>query len=158
MIQRIQSVWLLLAGVVIFALFMFPYLQYIDVVGLGKAVKISGVYGVGPDGQPLKETSFILQLIATVLLGLLPIFTIFQYKSRKTQKQLIFLNMVLIVLFAGWMYATASSTLASVNQYLGASNIGVGFFLLPIAIIFLSMALGAIRKDDLLIKSADRLR
>jgi hypothetical protein len=45
-----------------------------------------------------------------------------------------------------------------VNQFLGAGTIGVGFFLLPVSIIFLSLALGAIRKDEKLIKSADRLR
>ncbi len=158
MIQRIQSIWLLLAAAVILALFMFPYAQFGDFAGLAKAVKITGVYGVGPDGHPLRETTFILQIIGTVIVGLLPIFTIFKFKSRKVQKQLIFLNIVLIILFAIWLYSTASTALSTYNQYLGANNIGVGFFLLPIAIIFLSMALGAIRKDDLLIKSADRLR
>jgi len=53
---------------------------------------------------------------------------------------------------------SASSTLSLISQSFGAANIGVGFFLLPVAVIFLSMAIGGIRKDEKLIKSADRLR
>jgi len=157
MIQRIQSIWLFLAGAIIFALFLFPYLQYIDIAGLGKVLKVTGAYtSIG--GEPRREDFFVLQTIVTVLVGLLPIFTIFKFKNRKTQIQLIYLNFVVILLLGLWLYVTASKTLASVQQFLGASNIGVGFFLLPISLIFLSMALSAIRRDDKLIRSADRLR
>ena len=74
------------------------------------------------------------------------------------QIQLIVLEVVLIVLFGVWLYGAASTELTAAKQFLSARNIGVGFFLLPISIIFLCMALGNIRKDEKLIKSADRLR
>lgn len=159
MIQRIQTIYLLVAGLVLFGLFLFPYVHYNDLVGLGKDVKVTGVYGTSA-GLPTHETgiSYILQIIATVVIGLLPIFTIFKFKNRKTQIKLILLNVVLVILFAVWLYSSASGHLVTVNQFLGAATIGVGFFLLPISIIFLSLALGAIRKDEKLIKSADRLR
>jgi len=44
MIQRIQTVWLLLSSLVLFALFMFPFVGYIDLVGLGKNIYVTGVY------------------------------------------------------------------------------------------------------------------
>jgi phosphoglycerol transferase MdoB-like AlkP superfamily enzyme len=157
MLQRIQTVWLLLAGLTIFGLFLFPYLQYIDVAGLGRKLLVTGSY-TAVNGESIKEESFILQMIATVVLGLLPVYIIFKFKDRKTQIKLVFLEIVLIILFALWLYSSSSSILASTSQYLSASNIGVGFFLLPVAIIFLSMALGGIRKDEQLIKSAERLR
>jgi len=68
------------------------------------------------------------------------------------------LGVVRIVLCGVWSYGAASTALVEANQFLSARNIGVGFFLLPISIIFLCMALGGIRKDEKLIKSADRLR
>ncbi|SEL45505.1 DUF4293 domain-containing protein [Parapedobacter koreensis] len=157
MIQRIQSVWLFLASATIFALFLFPYLQYADIGGVGKALKVTGVYH-GLEGQAIREEFFILQTIATVLLGIFPLYIIFKFRNRKHQIQLIILEIVLILLFGAWLYTAASTALTEARQFLSAQNIGVGFFLLPISIIFLFMAMGGIRNDAKLIKSADRLR
>jgi hypothetical protein len=71
---------------------------------------------------------------------------------------LIFVEIALICLFAIWLVVSANSTLSLISQSVGAQNIGVGFFLLPVAIILLAMAIGGIRNDEKLIKSADRLR
>lgn len=157
MIQRIQSVWLLLSAIVILGLFIFPYLNYIDLVGLGKKLLVTGSYAA-VNNESVKQDSFVLQAIATAVLGFLPIFTIFQYKNRKRQLALIFIEIILICLFSIWLFITATNTLSLISQPFGAQNIGVGFFLLPVAIIFLAMAIGGIRKDEKLIKSADRLR
>lgn len=159
MIQRIQTVYLLVAALVIFGLFLFPYVNYSDLVGLGKNVKVTGIYGVSA-GQPVHEGGFgyILQSIVTVVLGLLPLFTIFKFRQRKVQILLIWIEMVAIIFFGIWLYSSASTHLATVSQFLGAGNIGVGFFLLPIAIIFCALALGGVRRDEKLIRSADRLR
>ena len=157
MIQRIQSIWLFLASVTIFALFLFPYLQYADLGGMGRALKVSGAYH-GVEGQPVQAEFFLLQTIATVLLGVFPLYIIFKFRQRKQQIKLILLSIVLVVLFGVWLYVSAGSSLAEANQALSTRNIGVGFFLLPISIVFLGMAMGAIRKDEKLVKSADRLR
>lgn len=157
MIQRIQTIWLLLATVVILGLFMFPYLNYIDLVGLGKKLFVSGEYSA-VNNESVKQSNFLLQMIATVVVALVPLLTIFQFKNRKFQIKLIYVSIVLVILLGVWMYFTSVSTLDLISQKFGANNIGVGFFLLPISIIFLGMAIGGIRKDEKLIKSADRLR
>ncbi|WP_257670166.1 DUF4293 domain-containing protein [Parapedobacter tibetensis] len=157
MIQRIQSIWLILASVMIFALFLFPYLQYSDIGGMGKALYVKGAY-YGLEGQAVREKFFILQTVATVLLGAFPLYIIFKFRNRKLQIQLIVLEIVLIVLFGFWLYTLSSAALIEAKQFLSARNIGVGFFLLPISIIFMLMAIGGIRRDEKLIKSADRLR
>lgn len=157
MIQRIQSIWLLLAALVLLGLFLFPYVSYIDLVGLGKKLYVTGSYSA-VNNEVLREESYILQTIATVILVLIPIVTIFMYKNRKRQKTLIFIEIGLICLFAIGLLVSANSTLSSISQSVGAQNIGVGFFLLPVAIILLAMAIGGIRNDEKLIKSADRLR
>ena len=157
MIQRIQTIWLLLATIVILGLFMFPYLNYIDLVGLGKKLFVSGEYSA-VNNESVKQSSFLLQTITTVVVALVPFLTIFQFKNRKLQIKLIYVSIVLIAFLGIWMYLTSVSTLDLISQNFGANNIGVGFFLLPVAIIFLGMAIGGIRKDEKLIKSADRLR
>ena len=157
MIQRIQTIWLLLATVVILGLFMFPYLNYIDLVGLGKKLFVTGEYSA-VNNESVKQSNFLLQTIATIVVALVPFVTIFQFKNRKLQIKLIFVSIALIALLGVWMYFTSAATLDLISQSFGANNIGVGFFLLPISIIFLAMALGGIRNDEKLIKSADRLR
>lgn len=157
MIQRIQTIWLLLATIVILGLFMFPYLNYIDLVGLGKKLFVTGEYSA-VNNESVKQSNFLLQTIATIVVALVPFVTIFQFKNRKLQIKLIFVSIALIALLGVWMYFTSAATLDLISQSFGANNIGVGFFLLPISIIFLAMALGGIRNDEKLIKSADRLR
>ncbi len=157
MIQRIQSVWLFLASVTIFALFLFPYLQFSDVMGMGKALYVKGAYH-GVEGLAVREEFFILQTIAAVLLGFFPLYIIFKFRDRKLQLQLIVVQIILVVLFGFWLYTAASTALTEARQFLSARNIGVGFFLLPISLVFLFMAMGGIRRDEKMVRSADRLR
>lgn len=157
MIQRIQSIWLLLAAIIILGLFLFPYLNYTDLVGLGKKLLVTGSYAA-VNNESVKQESYILQSIAAAVLGFIPILTIFLYKNRKRQLTLIFIEIVLICLFGIWLFVSSKDTLSLISQPFGAQNIGVGFFLLPIAVVFLAMAIGGIRQDEKLIKSADRLR
>ena len=157
MIQRVQTVWLLLSSLVIFGLFLFPYIGYIDLVGLGKNIYVTGVYS-SANNVTTKESGFLLMTIVTVLIALFPLFIIFKYKTRKLQLGLILCQVILLCLLSVWMFITANQILDQINQTIGANNIGVGFFLLPVSILCLALAIRGIRSDEKLIKSADRLR
>lgn len=157
MIQRIQTVWLFVAALVLLGLFQFPYVSYIDLVGLGRKLYVTGEYSA-VNNDTVKQSSHLLQTIATIVLALIPVATIFMFKDRKRQLKMVYVTIILIAVFAVWLLFSANNTLATISQTVGADNIGVGFFLLPVAIIFLAMAIGGIRKDEKLIKSADRLR
>lgn len=157
MIQRIQTVWLFVAALVLLGLFQFPYVSYIDLVGLGRKLYVTGEYSA-VNNETVKQSSHLLQTIATIVLALIPVATIFMFKDRKRQLKMVYVTIILIAVFAVWLLFSANNTLATISQTVGADNIGVGFFLLPVAIIFLAMAIGGIRKDEKLIKSADRLR
>lgn len=152
MIQRIQTLWLFLAGLTVFGLFLFPYVNYIDL-----QIDVVGKYGT-VDNEIQKIDSHILQMLMTIVTGLLPIFIIFKYKQRRLQIKLCYLSIVMIVLLGIWMYSKAGKVLAETNQFLGAKNIGIGFFLLPFAILFIILAINGIIKDERLVKSVDRLR
>ena len=159
MIQRIQTVYLLIASLLIFCLFLFPYVNFADLVGMGRTVKVSGIYSINA-GQPVHEwgVTFVLQTILTIILGILPLYTIFLFKNRKKQLLFVWVTIVALIGLVIWMYTIASGQLATLQKFLDASSIGVGFFIVPIAIIFLGLAIGGIRRDQKLIKSVDRLR
>ncbi|GAA4781315.1 hypothetical protein GCM10023231_05970 [Olivibacter ginsenosidimutans] len=159
MIQRIQTIWLLLASVTILALFLFPYVQYIDTNGIAMALKVTGkLDSAGGQNQLNTSFVFVLQTIATVLLGFLPLLTIAQYKNRKKQVSFILITIVLVLLFALWLYIAANNALIEVSKTLNLSNIGIGTLLIPINLIFLILALKGVKKDIKLIRSVDRLR
>lgn len=157
MIQRIQTIWLLLASVVVFALFLFPYLQFAGVDGMGQALKVSGVFA-NVEGQVTRIADSWLLAVATALVGMFPLYIIFQFKNRKKQVRLIWLEMFAVVLLGVWFYFNGDSIMGADDRVIGLANIGVGFFLLPIVLILLFMAASAIKKDDKLVRSADRLR
>lgn len=157
MIQRIQTLWLLAAAVILLGLFVFPFMSFIDLVGLGKQIYVTGIYSSN-NNDTVRESSSIALSIYAGIVTIIPLLIVFQYKNRKRQVLYIMIEIALIVLLGIWMWSTANNTLGVISQSVRAGNIGVGFFLLPIAIIFLGMAIGGIRKDEKLIKSADRLR
>ena len=159
MIQRIQTIWLFLASVVILALFLFPYVQFFDATGIAMALKVTGkLNSSGGENQLSTSFMFILQAIATVVLGVLPLFTIAHFKNRQKQIKVIVLTLLLLLLFAFWLFITANNALVEVGKALSLANIGIGTLLLPIYVIFLCLALNGIKKDNKLIRSADRLR
>lgn len=157
MIQRIQTVWLLLASITLFLLFLFPYLQYFDNFGTAMNIKITGIYQGVSEGV-VQVKSFILQTIVTVVLALVPLITIFYYKNRKKQLQITYLNIFLVILLAVWFYVSSNNAVLELNKNLVIENIGIGALLAPLDIVFLCLAAKGIRNDEKLIKSVDRLR
>jgi|SRR5690606_33625317 len=157
MIQRIQTIWLFLASGTLLLLFLFPYLQFFDNFGVAMAVKVTGIYQ-GISTGVVQTESFILQTIATVLIALIPLFTIFNFRDRKKQLQLSYINVVVIILFGVWLYFTASDAVANFDKSIHLENIGIGALLVPLSVVFLALAVKGIRKDQKLIKSVDRLR
>ncbi|MES3019244.1 MAG: DUF4293 domain-containing protein [Bacteroidota bacterium] len=155
MIQRIQSIWLFFATACIFSLFLFPYLQVLNTDGSASLIKVTGVYQ-SIAGQQVQTEGFLALTIATVILALIPFGIIFMFKDRKKQIMLCYVAIVLVIGFSFWLIQTAKGVLGNVE--LTAENYGVGSLIPSISIIFLILAIRGMKKDDRLIKSADRLR
>ncbi len=155
MLQRIQSVWLFLATATLFALLLFPYLQIIDVTGAPKVFKATGIYE-SVNGQVVQTKPFTGLTIGAVVLGLLPFVIIFLYKDRKRQVSLCYITIILILGYIFWLLETTKDFVGSLN--LKPENYGIGVLLPSLAILFLIFAIKGIRKDEKLVKSADRLR
>ena len=152
MIQRVQSIWLLLAGLALFLLLILPVLTKHTEAG-DLTFQVGGIYQK-LNNVSQKTESYTALFGGIVVAGLICIANIFAFSNRTLQKRIILLIIFLIAALTAW---TANYALNIPGGTQGASlNIGVA---LPVlSIIFCGLAFRGIRKDEQLIRSADRLR
>jgi len=135
MIQRIQTIWLLLATACIFLSLKFPF--YSGTTNLLTFKELNGFYN-------------IVLTILTVIVGTIAGVSIFLFKNRPLQTKLTFLGIVLQVVCL-YLYFNKMNDFINGNLSLGS--------IFSFAVIFLFvLALLGINKDRKLIKSLDRLR
>lgn len=136
MIQRIQTIWLLIAAAGSFASLKLSFYS-----GKKDTVQLEQLTG--------SNSSFLL-LVLSVAVGLLSVVSIFLFKNRKLQARLTLAGLVAqaIVLVLYFQQAAKFTE----GNYTLTSIIS---FAIPV---FLILALLGIRKDEQLIKSMDRLR
>ena len=151
MIQRVQTIYLLLAAVLMGLSIAGPfgYFHSSD----NNLYTLNGI-GFWASSGLIKYTWGIL--IVNALCALLAFATIFFYKNRKLQLRMCLTN-VFLILFS---YVTVGTYAYSVQEKLSITFDSVGYSLiLPvIAWIFVILAFSRIKKDEKLIKSLDRIR
>lgn len=151
MIQRIQSVWLLMAAITLACLCFAPLFTAITT----DATYIVMVKSIEKHvGNTTESTTNILLLASTALAALINLVNIFNYRNRTLQKRIILLNILLIVVLSFWF----SQLTKQIPGTLTSIDLGIGIGLPLIAIIFNFLAIRGINHDEKLIKSADRLR
>lgn len=155
MIQRLQSAWLLLASLAIFALFLFPIVHGVYIGGVPKTIKVTGVYE-DIAGQMMRTVSFLALTVVTIIMGLLPIVIIFRFKDRKQQMALCYGFILANFGFSFWMSKTVQDIIDTTQ--IRTDNFGIGALMSTVSIIFILLAVRSIKNDEKLIKSADRLR
>jgi hypothetical protein len=155
MLQRIQSIYFLLASLALFALFLFPLVHNVYVDGKPITIMVTGVYQDAA-GQQVHSEFFVALTVATVLIALVPLVVIFLYKNRKQQIALGWGTILAIIGFSFWMAKTVEGVMGSIQ--IDTHNWGIGLLLSSISIVFMILAVNAIKRDEKLVKSADRLR
>lgn len=153
MIQRIQSIYLLLVAILNGLLFVLPLNEMVSGSHILR-LSINGLYDITEKENILVADLFPLLAIVSVSI-LLSVIAIFLYKNRKVQMRIAIYNSALglgttfLTLFYAYQISTTNET------ELGFS-IGL---LIPITGSILSfLAFKAIKKDDDLVKSVDRIR
>jgi Domain of unknown function (DUF4293) len=136
MIQRIQSVWLLLASACAFATFKFPY--------------YTGTNSKGLSPYELKADENFLLLLTTIAVGGLALFTIFLFKKRPVQLMLCVLGILLEALLI-FLYYREVKTFIQGTYALPA-------ILHSVIVLFFFLAARGIRRDQKMVKESDRLR
>lgn len=155
MLQRIQSIYLLFAALVILALFLFPVAHGIYLNNVPSTIKVTGIYQDVNGAQTL-TTPFTMLSIVTVIVGLVPLVIIFLYKNRKQQINLCYGAILIIIGYSFWLSQAVKT--ATGGFEMKPSNFGIGIFLSSLSIVLMILAVKSIQKDEKLVKSADRLR
>ncbi|OBQ55474.1 DUF4293 domain-containing protein [Tamlana sp. s12] len=136
MLQRIQTIYLLLAaGVSGGLIFAFNLWETVD------GVKVYA-----------DDTTYIYFMFLTS--ALFSITSILRYKNRKSQFMLGRLNIILNFFLLGFFVYLS----LNVSGETAVSEKGIGMLLPIVSIVFLALANKAIKKDEDLVKSVDRLR
>ncbi|BDB55523.1 MAG: hypothetical protein RLZZ529_1097 [Bacteroidota bacterium] len=137
MIQRIQTLYLVLSFIITGVLpFVFPLWSTVDG----------------------KEYLFMQNQLYVILFGLsttLSLLSIISYKKRQHQFVIGRLNIILNLILLG-LFVYHSLNLSGETP--AVSEKGIGMFLPILAIVLLGFANKAIKKDEDLVKSVDRLR
>lgn len=136
MIQRIQSIWLLLAAACAFAGFKFSF--------------YSGNKLNDPLLHELNASSTFLLMITTIAVGGLAFMTIFLFKKRKLQLWLCVLGILLEALLL-FLYYRETTTFIKGTFSLTA-------ILQVIVLTAFVLAARGINKDSKMVKDSDRLR
>ena len=136
MIQRIQSIWLLVASIVAFLTLKLSF--------------YSGTYLPDNLYHQLNGTENLKLMIPTIALGVLTLVTIFMFKNRATQLWFslaaIVLDMVILFLY----YQTVKDFTRGDYAITAALHV--------VIIIALALAMRGINKDEKLIKESNRFR
>jgi len=158
MIQRIQTVYLSLAFIAIALLFAFPLAQFFAENG-AYVFSITGLENMVPGDPPaFNSLVFMPMIIFTAGIGLLTLYTIFQYKKRSFQVKLTNIAVLTaIVLIMGIFFLYIPMIEKKINIIPDYSK-AFGIYLPLVALVFLVMANRAIKRDEKLVRSADRLR
>ena len=137
MIQRIQTIWLLLAAVCVFLT-----LKFSTYVGTNKDL-IPSSFLNGIATFPL--------IFVTLAVGILTLITIFLYKNRKLQLRL---TILAVLLEAGLIFLYYKE----IQTFIGKGTFSIYAILHVGVVVFLILAARGINSDNKLIKDSNRLR
>lgn len=155
MLQRIQTVYLIGGALLTFLLFapFFPLASVEgnlnDPPGEGVTMLSDGIFEVADHW---------LMIILTVTAGLMALAAVFQFKHRGRQivwTRLVLISQMLFLVLASVLFYQEYVQLdASAFRF----EIGYGVLLCVLVIVCCGLAIRAIRRDDRLVRSMDRLR
>lgn len=138
MIQRIQTIYLLLVAIACATFIFIPFGE---------------LKNAEPALSQLTAKNFPTDMIGAIVIAFIAVVAIFLYGNRKQQMKIVLVNCVLSVAFIGWMAY-------GIVQHVGLSNYGfkIGALLPVFILLFNLLAYGSIKSDEKLVRSMDRLR
>jgi len=155
MIQRIQTLYLLAIVILSAFVILLPIADLINAVDkLIYLVDFKGISLIQATGNTIESRTWALSSVSAVI-PILALITIFSYKNRLKQIRLTVINMIFMIGFYVFLalYLWPACELLHADWHLRIIAI------FPLINLILSyLAIGAIGKDEKLVKSLDRLR
>ena len=155
MIQRIQTLYLLAIVILSAFVILLPIADLINAVDkLIYLVDFKGISLIQATGNTIESRTWALSSVSAVI-PILALITIFSYKNRLKQIRLTVINMIFMIGF----YVFLALYLWPACERLHADWHLRIIAVFPLINLILSyLAIGAIGKDEKLVKSLDRLR
>lgn len=172
MIQRIQSIYLVLALVGLALLFMFPTATFDLVNPQTNTIEATASLDLVEQATTYDQTGIIptfvgqgsvLLMILVIVIAVGTLVSIFLFKNRILQMRLVALTLVftlayIAIVFVSTIDGCVADLQASWPIWTVNMHYGVGTFA-PLAVaVLLFLAQQAIKKDELKVRAADRLR
>ncbi len=156
--QRIQTLWLLLAGVAMTLTFIFPIVLLTggaDIEGANQVFNMTSVWVQGKASLGPEYTHWYLFALTTIII-VLSFLTIFLFKRRRLQMRLCTFIILLTLGYIGYFGFLAYQYNSQLQTELSIKPLAA---LLPIAsVILLILAYRGIRRDDILVRVSNRIR
>ncbi|AFM03711.1 hypothetical protein Fleli_1277 [Bernardetia litoralis DSM 6794] len=154
MIQRIQSIFLLMVSILMGLTVFLPIWGKVD--GANK-IEINAIQMTQTLGDVVTEQTTIYLAIIAGLAAILAFGNIFNFKNRRFQMKIALFGTLLIAIFIG-----VATFLTYQAQEVFSPEIGgtmaYGYYLPVAAILFNWLSVRFIKKDEDMVRSADRLR
>jgi glucan phosphoethanolaminetransferase (alkaline phosphatase superfamily) len=159
MIQRIQSVFLFLLVLAVISMLFLPLWSKTGTTGETVVLSAWNI-NLQPDadtaGQPVKSAMAIgLLAIAAAIIALVEIF---QFRSRLNQMKLGLLNTLILAALFGTSFYYAAYVAAELVEGADNGSYHAGFYMPMLALLLNALANRFIKRDEDLVRSADRLR
>ncbi len=152
MIQRIQTLYLLGALILMTLMFFFPLAELVDSSNLF-FFTYRGIPSL-TEGEPMLFEAYPIAILL-LLIVLNSLFTIFSYKKRMRQIRLTVFNIFCMLGVVGLVYYNVNSQLEPMQAIANYSIINA----FPLVSVVLSyLAIRHIGKDEAMIRSMDRIR
>ncbi|MFN3918203.1 MAG: DUF4293 domain-containing protein [Flavobacteriales bacterium] len=151
MLQRIQTLYLVLAGICLTLAFLMDYV----VMSVDEMNYLFNVNGFVVNGIDINRFPY---RIAVPLCAALSFGAIAFFKNRKTQLLLCRISYILVLAIIVLVFTNAMTFAESVGATPENISYKAGFFMPVPALVFLILAQRGIRKDEALIRSIERLR
>jgi uncharacterized paraquat-inducible protein A len=155
MIQRIQSLYLLLTTLLSLIFLKGSFLSFINEAGSVINISLNGITR-GSEGQGSELIQTVLPITILIpLIAILSFGAIFCFKKRNIQ---LMMSKILIALVIALILVSGYYSYIIISKFNGEIVPGVKMALPFIILVLSILAFRGIRKDDKLVKSYDRLR
>ena len=163
MIQRIQSVFLLLIAIAMICVLFLPIWSKTDANGqeyVLNAFSLSATTSTTtPQGTNATVSKTTLAIaVLSILAALVALYEIFQYKNRLTQMKLGFLNTLVLAAVMGSCFYYVNYVGEAMVKSQARGEYEAGFYLPLLALALNALVNRFIRRDEQLVRSVDRLR
>jgi uncharacterized membrane protein YhaH (DUF805 family) len=164
MIQRIQTLFLIIASLAIIMLLFYPVANITEYTTIQSEALETDYYELGamgfndpsPDSKPnLNIYSFVPLLVLVIMIIILIVYAISRYKNRLHQLKLVKISIFLNIIMIAGIFLNYPKLFT--DQQMSIES-GPGAYFPLISLVFLMMSYRYIMKDEKLIKSVDRLR